>query len=134
MAGAAQKTVTLSDLGLTAQGACDARVNAITIDSRDVMPGALFGAMPGSNVHGAAYIGTALENGAAAILTDRAGAELAADVLADSSACLIISEDPRQTLAQTAALFFGAQPEVAVAVTGTNGKTSVSTFCRQIWT
>ena len=133
MAGAAQKTVTLSDLGLTAQGACDARVNAITIDSREVMPGALFGAMPGSNVHGASFIGTALENGAAAILTDRAGAELAADVLADSSACLIISEDPRQTLAQTAALFFGAQPEVAVAVTGTNGKTSVSTFCRQIW-
>ena len=37
------------------------------------------------------------------------------------------------TLANAAALWFGAQPEIAVAVTGTNGKTSVSTFCRQIW-
>ena len=36
-------------------------------------------------------------------------------------------------LACAAALWFGAQPEVMVAVTGTNGKTSVAAFCRQIW-
>ena len=41
--------------------------------------------------------------------------------------------DPRQALAMTAALWFGAQPETMVAVTGTNGKTSVATFTRQIW-
>ena len=32
-----------------------------------------------------------------------------------------------------AAQFYGAQPETVVAVTGTNGKTSVASFTRQIW-
>ena len=45
-----------------------------------------------------------------------------------------MTEDPRQTLSYTAALWFGAQPATMVAVTGTNGKTSVATFVRQIWT
>jgi UDP-N-acetylmuramoyl-L-alanyl-D-glutamate--2,6-diaminopimelate ligase len=36
-------------------------------------------------------------------------------------------------LARAAALWFGAQPATMVAVTGTNGKTSVATFTRQIW-
>ena len=30
--------------------------------------------------------------------------------------------------------WFGGQPETMVAVTGTNGKTSVATFARMIWT
>ena len=45
----------------------------------------------------------------------------------------MVVEDPRQALAYTSALWFGAQPETVVAVTGTNGKTSVATFTRQIW-
>ncbi len=44
-----------------------------------------------------------------------------------------MAEDPRAALAWAAALWFGAQPETMVAVTGTNGKTSVATFTRQIW-
>jgi len=36
-------------------------------------------------------------------------------------------------MARAAALWFGGQPEVMIAVTGTNGKTSVATFTRQIW-
>ncbi len=40
---------------------------------------------------------------------------------------------PRRRLALIAARFFGAQPETAVAVTGTNGKTSVASFTRQLW-
>jgi UDP-N-acetylmuramoyl-L-alanyl-D-glutamate--2,6-diaminopimelate ligase len=44
-----------------------------------------------------------------------------------------VAEDPRQALAYAAALWFGAQPETMVAVTGTNGKTSVASFTRQIW-
>ena len=41
--------------------------------------------------------------------------------------------DPRRRLALIAARFFGAQPDVAIAVTGTNGKTSVASFVRQLW-
>src|SRR5690606_19426261 len=43
-------------------------------------------------------------------------------------------EDPRRALALASALFYGAQPDTMVAVTGTSGKTSVASFTRQIWT
>ena len=124
----------LSSLGLTARQNRDPQLAGITLDSRAVRPGFLFAAMPGSTVHGAAYIPKALDLGAAAILTDAAGAALAADALATSDAALVVAQDPREALASAAALWFGAQPACMVAVTGTNGKTSVATFCRQIWT
>lgn len=124
---------TLSDLGLTAQGGRDVQITGITVDSREVAPGYLFAALPGSRVHGGAFIQYALRQQASAILTDIEGAHIAAEELADSDVALIVVEDARQTLAQTASLWFGAHPSIVVAVTGTNGKTSVSTFCRQIW-
>jgi UDP-N-acetylmuramoyl-L-alanyl-D-glutamate--2,6-diaminopimelate ligase len=127
------QTKTLVELGLTAQGARRTSISGLTTDSRAVRPGHMFAAMPGTKVHGAAFIPVALEKGAAAILTDATGAQLAADALAGSDAALIIAEDPRAALAQTASLWFGPHPDVMVAVTGTNGKTSVSTFTRQIW-
>ncbi len=97
------------------------------------MTGTLFAAMPGTKVHGATFIETAIARGAVAVLTDAEGARMAAQVLAASNVALIVAEDPRQTLAYTAALWSGGQPETMVAVTGTNGKTSVATFVRQIW-
>lgn len=124
---------TLAELGLTAQGGAEAQVAGLAVDSRDVRQGYLFAALPGTQAHGAAYIQTALDKGAGAILTDAQGAALAADVLSATTAAVIVAQDPRQTLAQTASLWFGPHPATVVAVTGTNGKTSVSTFCRQIW-
>jgi UDP-N-acetylmuramoyl-L-alanyl-D-glutamate--2,6-diaminopimelate ligase len=71
--------------------------------------------------------------GAAAVLTDAAGAVIAAQELAQADIALVITDAPREVLSRSAALWFGAQPATMVAVTGTNGKTSVSTFVRQIW-
>ena len=124
---------TLAELGLTAQGGRQARVTGLATDSRSVTDGALFAALPGVQTHGARFIEVALERGAAAVLTDAEGARLASGALAGYDAALVVACDPRQTLAYTAALWFGAQPEVMVAVTGTNGKTSVASFTRQIW-
>ncbi len=123
----------LAELGLTAQGGREAQVTGLAVDSRDVKPGFLFAALPGAKVHGGEFIQYALRMQAAVILTDGAGARYAAAELAASDAALIVAQDPRQTLAQTASLWFGPHPATVVAVTGTNGKTSVSTFCRQIW-
>ncbi len=123
----------LAELGLTAQGGRRADVTGIAVDSRDVKEGFLFAGLPGTRVHGGEFIQYALRMGAAAVLTDAEGARIAHEVLADSDAALIVAEDPRQTLAYAAALWFGAQPEVMVAITGTNGKTSVASFTRQIW-
>lgn len=124
----------LADLGLTAQAGRRADVMGLTVDSRAVQPGTLFAALPGTQVHGAEFIANAIQSGASAILTDADGARRARDALEASDAALVIAENPRQTLAFAAALWFGHQPETMVAVTGTNGKTSVATFARQIWT
>lgn len=125
---------TLADLGLSPRGAARAvQVTGLAVDSRAVKAGFLFAALPGSRVHGAEFITYALRQGAGAVLTDPAGAALAADVLAASDAALVVVQDARAALAQAAALWSGAQPATMVAVTGTNGKTSVATFTRQIW-
>lgn len=123
----------LAELGLTARGGTEAQITGLAVDSREVKPGYLFAALPGARVHGGEFIQYALRMQAGAILTDAQGAEIAAKELAASDAALIVAQDPRQALAQTASLWFGAHPATVVAVTGTNGKTSVTTFCRQIW-
>src|SRR5690606_5439567 len=123
----------LSLLGLRAADGRDPQITGLAVDSRQVRDGYLFAALPGSAVHGAEFIRYALRQGAAAVLTDRQGAAMAADVLADSPAALVVAEDPRAALAGAAALWFEAQPEIVVAVTGTSGKTSVTNFTRQIW-
>ncbi len=123
----------LSDLGLTARAGRDPALSGLTADSRAVRAGMLFAALPGTATHGAHFIGTALEQGATAILTDAEGLRMAADLLADTDTAIVVAEDPRAALACAAALWFGSQPETMVAVTGTNGKTSVATFTRQIW-
>ncbi|WP_298842350.1 UDP-N-acetylmuramoyl-L-alanyl-D-glutamate--2,6-diaminopimelate ligase [uncultured Roseobacter sp.] len=124
----------LSALGLTAARGRNPGISGLASDSREVEEGTLFAALPGSAVHGARFIPVALDAGAAAVLTDAEGAQMAAEVLQASDAALIVTQAPRETLARTAALWFGAQPETLVAVTGTNGKTSVTSFVRQIWT
>jgi UDP-N-acetylmuramoyl-L-alanyl-D-glutamate--2,6-diaminopimelate ligase len=123
----------LTDLGLTARAGRDPGLSGITADSRAVRAGMLFAALPGTATHGARFIPTALEQGAVAVLTDAEGARISAEALAETDVALVVAEDPRAALACAAALWFGAQPETMVAVTGTNGKTSVATFTRQIW-
>ncbi|MEM7487945.1 MAG: UDP-N-acetylmuramoyl-L-alanyl-D-glutamate--2,6-diaminopimelate ligase [Pseudomonadota bacterium] len=117
---------TLSELGLT--GPSDIRVRGLAVDNRMVRPGDLFAALPGSATHGARFAADALARGAVAVLTDRAGAAIVPD-----DAPVVVTEDPRAALAFAAALMAGSQPETVVAVTGTNGKTSVAAFTRQIW-
>ncbi|MEP5154170.1 Mur ligase family protein, partial [Planktotalea sp.] len=124
---------TLQQLGLTAADGSNPDVYGLAVDSREVKRGYLFAALPGSKVHGGEFIQYALRMGAGAILTDAVGVEIAADELAKSDASVIVTDDPRGALAFASALWFGGQPKVMTAVTGTNGKTSVSTFVRQIW-
>tara|TARA_R110002110_G_scaffold83981_2_gene218093 strand:+ start:2398 stop:3852 length:1455 start_codon:yes stop_codon:yes gene_type:complete len=117
---------TLSELGLT--GAADLRIGGLSVDNRKTRPGDLFAALPGAVTHGARFAADALNRGAVAILTDPAGAA----ILPEGTPAIVV-EDPRAALAFAAALMAGSQPDVMVAVTGTNGKTSVASFTRQLW-
>ncbi len=87
----------------------------------------LFAALPGTKSHGMAFAAEACKRGAAAIL---AGAHAEGGSLPIP---LLRVAEPRQVLALLAARFYGAQPGTVAAVTGTNGKTSVASFLRQIW-
>ncbi len=102
-------------------------ISYVTADSRDVVPGALFAALPGTRADGARFVPQAVAAGAAAILT-----ATASDV-GDPPVPVVRSPDPRRALALIAARFHERQPEVMVAVTGTSGKTSVADFTRQIF-
>ena len=99
-------------------------IGGLCADSRKVRPGDLFFALSGAKADGLAYVATALEKGAAAIVGERAP---------DVSAPFVRVADARAALAKAAARFYPGQPECIVAVTGTSGKTSVAAFVRQIW-
>jgi UDP-N-acetylmuramoyl-L-alanyl-D-glutamate--2,6-diaminopimelate ligase len=101
-------------------------VAGLTADSRAVMPGFVFAALPGTHVDGAAYIPQAIAAGAVAVL--------AGEGTPAAGVPLIAAANPRQLFARMAARFYGRQPDTIVAVTGTSGKTSVATFVREIWT
>ncbi len=105
----------------------DMEITGLTADSRAVRPGFLFAALPGTQTDGRRFIADAIASGARAILA------LEGTVCPDGMVALLTSPDPRRALARTAAAFYGRQPETMVAVTGTNGKTSVASFTRQIW-
>ncbi|GAA0647557.1 UDP-N-acetylmuramoyl-L-alanyl-D-glutamate--2,6-diaminopimelate ligase [Brevundimonas lenta] len=117
--------VRLSEL-LRRDVAADPVITGVTADSRKVAPGALFVALPGNAADGRAFIPQALSQGAAAVLAP-------ADTDAALAPVLVTSGDVRRAYAIAARSFYGAQPANCVAVTGTNGKTSVAAFCRQIW-
>jgi UDP-N-acetylmuramoyl-L-alanyl-D-glutamate--2,6-diaminopimelate ligase len=70
----------VSELGLSSIG--DIRgveISGITVMTSEIGPGDLFVAVRGAHRHGAEFAADARTNGAAAILTDAEGAELAAD-------------------------------------------------------
>jgi len=116
-----------SDPNLIKRVPCaDQEIAGLTADSRTVRPGFLFAALPGSQQHGSTFIPDAISRGAVAILGEP-GFDAPGDVVR------IESTNPRRSLALMAARFFGEQPHTVAAVTGTNGKTSVAAFTRQLW-
>jgi UDP-N-acetylmuramoyl-L-alanyl-D-glutamate--2,6-diaminopimelate ligase len=106
------------------KGARGLVVTGLTADSRKVRPGYVFAALPGMKADGAAFISQALANGAGAVI---------GPLGTKADGPVVLARNPRQVFAHAAARFYGRQPELIVAVTGTNGKTSVAAFVRQIW-
>ena len=101
-------------------------ITGLSADSRKVRPGYLFAALPGLKADGRDFIGNAINNGAAAVLAPE-GTEIPKNVP------LATSPDARAALAHIASEFYSFQPATMAAVTGTNGKTSVTHFTQQIW-
>ena len=117
--------VLASRAGLALPAGADAPVTGFAIDHRKVAPGTVFGAFEGAAVNGESFIPAAIAAGAVAVVA-RAEASVAGAVhIADAA--------PRRAFARLAAQFFTPVPATLVAVTGTNGKTSVVEMTRQLW-
>jgi len=112
--------MTLRELGFES----DEHVTGLTCDSREVQPGFVFAALPGTVTDGRKFIESALEKGASAVLS-MGEMDLPVPYLA--------SDEPRLAYAHMAAKLHEGQPETLVAMTGTNGKSSTVEFLRQIW-
>ena len=111
------------------RGPLGVEVTGVSADSRACAPGTLFAALRGVQADGRRFVGDALARGAVAVLAD----DEDLDALDTGAATLLASATARRSFALICARFFGAQPATAIAVTGTNGKSSVAEFCRQFW-
>ena len=105
----------------------DIEITGITADSRKVEKGYLFAALPGVKADGVDFLKDAYEKGAVAAIFPKTAH------VPDLPIIGIFVDDVRLTLSKMAAAFYAPQPDVVVAVTGTNGKTSTANFTRQIW-
>lgn len=108
--------------------AADTPVAGLTADSRRVVPGGVFVAVPGTKSDGRVFAARAAEAGAVAV----AGEGSRPADLPEKTAWISVA-DPRRALALAAARLSGRQPETVLAVTGTAGKSSVADFVRQIF-
>jgi UDP-N-acetylmuramoyl-L-alanyl-D-glutamate--2,6-diaminopimelate ligase len=114
-------------------GLNDPEIVGITPDSRTVQPGFLFAALGGTRQDGRRFAADAVARGAVAILTDDPDT-LALRPEERDRVCIVTDANPQRRLALMAARLHGRQPRTIAAVTGTNGKTSVVHFTREIWT
>ena len=115
--------------GLSIEGnIAGVEVADLILDSRQTKSGGLFAALPGTRVNGSQFASDAISAGAVGIL---AGCDVALNI--PENTVVLRHEKPAYALSQFCRTFFGNLPNTLVAVTGTNGKTSVVNFLRQIW-
>ncbi|WP_298743550.1 UDP-N-acetylmuramoyl-L-alanyl-D-glutamate--2,6-diaminopimelate ligase [uncultured Microbacterium sp.] len=110
--------------GLIEGDATDVILSGLTLATADLRAGEAFVAIQGVNRHGADFAATAAEQGAVAIVTDAAGAAIAAP----AGLPMVVVANPRAILGDLSAWVYGTSENLPVllATTGTNGKTSVS--------
>lgn len=104
-------------------------VNGITHTDKDVLPGDIFLALPGANFHGAKFADSAKARGAVAVLTNESGLELCHEIP------VLVVNNPREAGAQLAATLYRhpMRDLHSIGVTGTNGKTTVTTLLAQLF-
>ena len=109
---------------LAIAGDAGVEITGVNIDSRRIAPGHLFVAIKGTQTDGHAYIGKAVELGAAAVLCEEMPEEPKEGVT------YVTVESTEAAVGPVATLFYGdpSRRLKLVGVTGTNGKTTIATL------
>jgi UDP-N-acetylmuramoyl-L-alanyl-D-glutamate--2,6-diaminopimelate ligase len=110
----------------------DVVVRHLALSSRDVSPGSLFFALPGTIADGRDYIDDALRAGAVAVVAEGKGRR--EDLSSATSGAVVWVEDLAEHVGKIAAEFYGHPSSrlKVIGVTGTNGKTSVTQLAAQM--
>lgn len=107
---------------IAVKGALDRPISGLVMDSRRVVPGTMFFALPGRRADGAGFVDEAIARGAVAIVTNKL------PTAAPTRVTFIQVADPRAALARVAQRYyrFPDREMAVIGVTGTNGKTTVT--------
>ena len=100
------------------------KITDLTSDSREVKKNSLFFAFKGKNFDGLDFVNSAIRKGAAAIISSKK--------LKHQNSILISKRGIKKLLPEICKKFFKEKPSNLIAVTGTNGKSSIADFYRQI--
>jgi UDP-N-acetylmuramyl tripeptide synthase len=103
------------------------KIRGISSDSRNLKKGHIFISVKGNKFDGNKYINQAISKGANVIVHSRS-------IKKNKKTIFIKVKDPRETLARMSTKYYKKKPKNIIAVTGTNGKTSISHFFHQIFT
>ena len=99
-------------------------INGISNNSKNIKKKFIFFAFTGNKTNGNLYINEARRNGATIVISQE---EKGKDVIK------LTNKDYFKIYSHLCSSFYNKKPKNIIAVTGTNGKTSVTDFCRQIW-
>jgi MurE/MurF fusion protein len=102
------------------------RVKGLALNSKNVKKGFIFFAIKGKNSNGEKYINLAIKKGALVIVCSKSCN------LKNSRVNIVKVSKVREYLSEVASKFYKLKPKNIIAVTGTNGKTSVADFFYQI--
>ncbi len=118
--------------GLKAKGELDLEIEGIESNSKKIEKGFLFVAIKGFTVDGHEFIGSAIENGAVAVVVDELCDLKALKI--PSNVTLIVAKDTREFLALASANFYGNPSEKfkLIGITGTKGKTTTTFMIKEI--
>jgi len=106
-------------------------IRGVASNSKEIRDDYIFFAINGCRGHGANFTPDAIRRGANLVVTDYDGHKILTKKKINVPT--ILAENPRKTLATYSTKWYERQPQNQIAITGTNGKTSVCHFVRQIW-
>jgi len=115
----------ITDIKCEVIGDLSVSITSLTIDSRKCEKGSLYFAINGTTVDGHRFVGSAIENGAVAVVVEHK---------VDCDIPQIIVESTRSAMSYIASTFYGSPHKKVklIGITGTNGKTSISFMVRSI--